>query len=209
MKKTGAVLVAAGLSSRMKDFKPMLPFGTSTASRHMIGMLKSLKAAPIVVVTGYRAEELEAHLSDTGVCFVRNNRYRETEMFDSIKIGVKEIEAECERIMIFPIDVPAIRLSTIWKAMMADAPIVRTTCQGKPGHPIIVQTDLFPLLWASGGKGGLRGAVERSGIPVMELEVEDEGIYKDMDTREQYVQLLWQEYCNCKSGYQAGACHAF
>jgi len=43
----------------------------------------------------------------------------------------------------------------------------------------------------------------------MELEVEDEGIYKDMDTREQYVQLLWQEYCNCKSGYQAGACHAF
>ena len=113
MKKTGAVLVAAGLSSRMKDFKPMLPFGTSTASRHMIGMLKSLKADPIVVVTGYRAEELEAHLSDTGVCFVRNNRYRETEMFDSIKIGVKEIEAECERIMIFPIDVPAIRLSTI------------------------------------------------------------------------------------------------
>ena len=62
MKKTGAVLVAAGLSSRMKDFKPMLPFGTSTASRHMIGMLKSLKADPIVVVTGYRAEELEAHL---------------------------------------------------------------------------------------------------------------------------------------------------
>ena len=56
MKKTGAVLVAAGLSSRMKDFKPMLPFGTSTASRHMIGMLKSLKADPIVVVTGYRAE---------------------------------------------------------------------------------------------------------------------------------------------------------
>ena len=86
-------------------------------------MLKSLKADPIVVVTGYRAEELEAHLSDTGVCFVRNNRYRETEMFDSIKIGVKEIEAECERIMIFPIDVPAIRLSTIWKAMMADAPL--------------------------------------------------------------------------------------
>ena len=50
MKKTGAVLVAAGLSSRMKDFKPMLPFGTSTASRHMIGMLKSLKADPIVVL---------------------------------------------------------------------------------------------------------------------------------------------------------------
>ena len=42
MKKTGAVLVAAGLSSRMKDFKPMLPFGGSTVSRHMVSMLKDM-----------------------------------------------------------------------------------------------------------------------------------------------------------------------
>ena len=209
MKKTGAVLVAAGLSSRMKDFKPMLPFGESTASKHMVWMLKSLNVDPIVVVTGYRAKELEDHLSDTGVRFVRNYRYRETEMFDSIKIGVKAIETECERIMIFPIDVPAILPLTIWKAMMVEAPVVRTKCQGKPGHPIIIQTDLFPLIWANDGQGGLRGAVERSGIPVTELEVWDDGIYKDMDTKEQYVQLLWQDYRNCKAGYVPGTCHAF
>ena len=36
MKKTGAVLVAAGLSSRMGDFKPMLPFGDSTIALHIV-----------------------------------------------------------------------------------------------------------------------------------------------------------------------------
>ena len=42
MKKTGAVLVAAGLSSRMGDFKPMLPFGDSTIALHIVMMLKRL-----------------------------------------------------------------------------------------------------------------------------------------------------------------------
>ena len=100
MKKTGAVLVAAGLSSRMKDFKPMLPFGGSTVSRHMVSMLKDMDIDPVAVVTGYRAEQLESHLSHAGVRFVRNERYRETEMFDSIRLGVEAIASDCERIMI-------------------------------------------------------------------------------------------------------------
>ncbi len=33
MKRTGAVIAAAGLSSRMGAFKPLLPFGGSSASR--------------------------------------------------------------------------------------------------------------------------------------------------------------------------------
>ena len=59
MKKTGAVLVAAGLSSRMGEFKPMLPFGDSTIALHMVTMLKRLGVSPLVVVTGYRAGELD------------------------------------------------------------------------------------------------------------------------------------------------------
>ena len=88
MKKTGAVLAAAGLSSRMKAFKPMLPFGGTTISRHLAALIKSLGVNPVVVVTGYRGEELENHLSAEGVRFVRNERFRETEMFESVKLGI-------------------------------------------------------------------------------------------------------------------------
>lgn len=194
MKKTGAVLVAAGLSSRMKDFKPMLPFGGSTVSRHMVSMLKDMDIDPVAVVTGYRAEQLESHLSHAGVRFVRNERYRETEMFDSIRLGVEAIASDCERIMILPIDIPALMPETIRQTLMIDAPILRTMCKGEPGHPIIIQTDVFPVIWQNDGRRGLRGAMEESGIPITNLEVEDEGIYKDMDTKEEYRELLEWNY---------------
>ena len=200
MKKTGAVLVAAGLSSRMKDFKPMLSFGDSTVARHMVSMLQEMDIEPVVVVTGYCAEQLERHLSDTGVRFVRNERYRENEMYDSIKLGVDAIDAECERIMILPMDIPALMPETIRQTLMIDAPILRTVCNGKPGHPVIIQTELFPVIWENAGNSGLRGAMETSGIPITNLEVEDEGIYKDMDTKEEYEKLLEWNY-NRGKGY--------
>ncbi len=200
MKKTGAVLVAAGMSARMQDFKPMLPFGGSTVSRHMVSMLKDRNVDPVVVVTGYRAEQLENHLSHAGVRFVRNERPNETEMFDSIKLGVEEICGECERIMILPIDLPALMPQTIRQVLMIDAPIVRTVCKGKPGHPVMIQTEVFPLIWKNRGEKGLRGAMESSGVPITNLEVEDEGIYKDMDTKEEYKELIRWNY-NRGRGY--------
>lgn len=194
MKRTGAVLVAAGLSSRMKKFKPMLPFGESTVSRHLVMMLKNMEIDPLVVVTGYRAEELEQHLFYTGVRFVRNERYRETEMFDSIRLGAESICRECERMMILPMDTPAIMPDTIRQTLMIDAPIVRTMCKGEPGHPILIKTEFLTKLFAGDGQRGLRGAMEDSGIPITNLEVDDEGIYRDMDTREEYQALLQWNY---------------
>lgn len=200
MKKTGAVLVAAGMSSRMQDFKPMLPFGGSTVSRHMVSMLRDMNVDPVVVVTGYRAEQLENHLFHAGVRFVRNERPEETEMFDSIRLGVEAISADCERIMILPVDIPALMSKTIRQVLMIDAPIIRTVCRGKPGHPVMIQTEIFPLIWQNGGNEGLRGAMEKSGIPITNLDVEDEGIYKDMDTREEYKELIRWNY-NRGQGY--------
>ena len=72
MAKIGAVVVAAGRTSRMGAFKPLLPFEDSTISLHIIQLLKQIGADPIVVVTGYRAAWLEEHLAHTGVRFVRN-----------------------------------------------------------------------------------------------------------------------------------------
>lgn len=194
MKKTGAVLVAAGLSSRMKDFKPMLPFGGSTIANHIVVILKEMGIAPIVVVTGHRAEQLERHLSQPGVRFVRNERYRETEMFDSIKIGLQEIREDCDRVMLMPVDTPAIKEETIRQVLAIDAALIRTVCNGKPGHPILIRTEMIPVICASDGHCGLRGAMEESGVPITSLEVADEAIYMDVDTPEEYRNLIWWNY---------------
>mgnify|MGYP002512957503 CR=1 FL=1 len=194
MKATGAVLVAAGLSSRMEAFKAMLPYGNSTISLHMVMMLKEMGIDPIVVVTGYRGEELQQHLSYAGVRFVENERYRETQMFDSVRMGIHAVSADCERVMILPIDLPAIMPDTIRQQLMIDAPIIRTVCHGEPGHPIMLWSRVAEELCGYGGPGGLRGAIEHSGLAITDLEVEDEGIYRDMDTRQQYEELLDWNY---------------
>jgi CTP:molybdopterin cytidylyltransferase MocA len=66
---TGAVIVAAGLSSRMGDYKPLMEIGGVSVARRVVRAFTRAGVSPIVVVTGYRADELEAHLSaaDAGV----------------------------------------------------------------------------------------------------------------------------------------------
>lgn len=194
MKTTGAIVLAAGLSSRMGAFKPMLPFGNSTVALHLISMLKEQKVDPIVVVTGFRADELQQHLFFTGVRFIKNERYETTQMFDSIKIGIDAIKNDCERFMILPIDVPAIMPDTIKQILRIDAPIVRTVCEGRCGHPIMLSMETAIKLYDYEGPMGLRGAIRNSGIPVTHIEVDDEGIYRDMDTRAQYEKLLKWNY---------------
>lgn len=193
MTKTGAVIVAAGLSSRMEAFKPLLPFEDSTISRHIVSLLKQLGIDPVLVVTGYRAEELEAHLAHTGVRFLRNERYRETQMFDSIKMGIEAIVDECEKIMLMPIDTPAIMLKTFRQVLATDADMVRTMYGGEPGHPILLRAEIARQLCRYTGKRGLRGAMENSDYSITSLYVDDKGVNWDVDTREEYEKLLdWQ-----------------
>ena len=194
MKKTGAVIVAAGLSSRMHDFKPMLPYGNSTISLHNVTMLKNMGLDPIVVVTGFRGDELEAHLFLTGVRFIKNERFRETQMFDSVKLGVEAIVSECDRILIIPMDMPAILPETYRQVLNTEAPVVRTKYEDKAGHPLILRCDVARQLMEYEGDNGLKGALEESGLEICDVLVTDEGVRKDCDTPEQYKELIEWNY---------------
>ena len=104
--RTGAVIAAAGLSSRMGAFKPMLEIGDTTAVRRIITVLRSVGADPIVLVTGHRAEALETHVADLGVICVRNEQYRTTDMFASVSLGMARICTLCDQFFFTPVDVP-------------------------------------------------------------------------------------------------------
>lgn len=194
MTKIGAVVVAAGRSARMGAFKPLLPFEDSTISLHIIHLLQQIGAEPIVVVTGYRAAQLERHLEHTGVRFIRNENLVETQMFDSFRIGVQALKDECERVLLMPIDTPAIRVNTFRQVLMIDADLVRTSYGGEPGHPIMVKREVLDRLFSYTGDQGLRGAMETSGIAITNLVVDDKGVNWDVDTQEEYQKLIDWNY---------------
>lgn len=136
MKQVGAVIAAAGLSSRMGDFKPLLPFGKACIAHHLVEMLKQAGVSPIVMVTGYRGEELEEALKDSGILFVRNQNYTSTEMLDSVKLGFSVIRENCDAALVMPVDVPAVTGATVRKIVEAQGAIVRTKCGNRRGHPV-------------------------------------------------------------------------
>ena len=98
-------------------------------------MLRRLGADPVIVVTGYRAEELEDHLKGTGACFVKNTRYRHTQMFDSVKLGIQAALEGCERILVMPMDLPAITDDIIKQVMEAPGRLCGRSMTANRGIP--------------------------------------------------------------------------
>ena len=186
----GAVIVAAGMSSRMGDFKPMLSIGEISVAQRVVATLRQAGAERVVVVTGYNADELERHLARSGAVFVRNENYRTTEMFDSALIGLKYMSGKCGRILFTPVDVPLFTAATVRRLLDSGAELACPVCNGQRGHPILMSASVVQKLLSDSGEGGLKGALARCGVEEALVEVEDTGILHDADTPEDFRQLL-------------------
>lgn len=183
--KTGALLAAAGLSSRMGSFKPMLPLGRETIIRRGVKTLLAAGCDPIVAVVGHRAAELEAHLSDLPVECVYNPDYARCDMFASVKLGLRALDGRCEQLLFTPADVCLYGEETARALISSGQKLCRPCCKGRRGHPVLISAGLIPGILTYEGGGGLSGALDSLGCAA-ELELDAEGILLDADTPEQY-----------------------
>lgn len=188
--KTGAVIVAAGMSSRMGDFKPMLNIGSISIAQRVIATLQQCGVDRIVVITGYQAAVLERHLANKGVVFLRNENYETTQMFDSAKIGLAYLKDKCDRILFTPVDIPLFTAATVNKLLRSGEILVCPECEGKIGHPILIYSSLVQQILDHDGEGGLKGAINKLDVPMVQLHVDDPGVLHDADTPADYESLL-------------------
>ena len=190
MGQLAAIVTAAGLSSRMGGFKPLLDVDGKSMIRRVVDYMHAAGADPIVVVTGYRAEDVEKHLADAGVLFVRNGRYFDTQMLDSLLVGAAALPPDAERVLISPADIPLVGDGTVQAILAAEGPFIRPVCNGKSGHPVLLSRELLDNLKEYSGPGGLRGALHAYGVTPVDVAVEDRGTLLDSDTRDEYADLL-------------------
>ena len=186
----GAVIVAAGMSSRMGDFKPMLNIGSISIAQRIVATFHQAGVMRIVVVTGYNAPLLERHLANNGLVFLRNEQYETTQMFDSARIGLSYLQDKCDRILFTPVDIPLFTALTVQKLIESGAPLCCPVCEGKTGHPLMLSSSLLDSILSDSGEGGLQGAISRCGAEMTRIEVNDPGILHDADTPEDYRALL-------------------
>jgi len=192
--EVGALIVAAGMSSRMGEFKPMLHIGTISIAQRIIATLNRAGVNKIVMITGYNAVALERHLADRGVIFLRNENYETTQMFDSVKIGLRYLENKCDKVLFTPVDVPLFTAHTVKTILESDALLACPICQGERGHPLLIGNPLIREILQDSGEQGLRGATSRCSVPIQYVPVEDHGTICDADTPEDYAALV--EYHN-------------
>lgn len=180
--RCAAVVTAAGLSSRMKEFKPMVCVGGETMIRSVVGNLRRAGAQEIVVVAGYRADVLTEHLRPCGVTVCVNEDYAQTKMFDSLCMGIRALTQPYDALLLTPGDVPLVQQETVNAMLCADAGIVRPVYGGRLGHPVLIRSEHIPKILSHTGERGLLGAIEQSGVPVLDIPVSDAGVIMDADT---------------------------
>ena len=174
----------------MGDFKPMLKIGTISVAQRIIATLKHAGVNKIVMVTGYNATVLERHLTGNGVIFLRNENYETTQMFDSVKIGLRYLENKCDKVLFTPVDVPLFTVHTVKTLLRSDELLACPVCQGEKGHPLLIDNSLISEILQDTGGQGLRGATERCSAALQFIPVEDYGTIRDADTPEDFAELV-------------------
>jgi CTP:molybdopterin cytidylyltransferase MocA len=196
-----AMVLAAGLSSRMGEFKPLLPLGRGTVLERVVGLFRAAGVTDVRVVVGHRAGDLLPLLGDWGIRPVFNPAYREG-MFSSVAAGAADLEPTVTAFLVHPVDIPLVSPRTVQSLLGAwergDHLIAYPTHQGRRGHPPLISAGLAPALCSWRGKGGLKSLLRQYESRVLEVEVEDAFILRDMDHRQEYESLsaAWGEMEN-------------
>lgn len=195
MYELSGIIPAAGLSSRMGAFKPLMAVAGETMIERVIGMMRRAGAGPILVVTGHNREALEASLAGAAdVVCIYNPDYARTQQLESLRLAMARLEGLTQRVMISPADVPMVSDETVAAIRQVDADFVRPIYEGEYGHPVFLKAEWFDYLMKYEGPGGLRGAMERSGCRLVDLRVKDRGTVLDNDTPQDVERLMrWAE----------------
>ncbi len=188
-----ALVLAAGYSTRMKRFKPLLPMGPMTTLERSIRLFKDSGIEDVRVVLGHRADEVKPLLDRLGVRWILNDRF-ELGMFSSIQAGVRDLEPSTRAFFVLPVDIPLVRRITVGDLLTAsdgDRSGIWYPCfVSKRGHPPLISTDYRSAILDRHGDGGLRKLLQQYESHAVHVEVADEYVLKDMDTPERYDDLL-------------------
>lgn len=188
------LIVAAGCSRRMKKFKPMLPLGNGTLLESTIGSFRKAGFSNITVVVGYQKQKLTRILQKYDIQIVENPEYDQSDMMESIKCGIREMQLPERGILFCPGDVPMIAPETIQRTVevyeQTGARILIPTYHGEPGHPPVFSIAVCQAILEYRGDAGLRGVLAELSDITEYLEVEDPEILMDTDLPEDYQRLL-------------------
>ncbi|MDT8622835.1 nucleotidyltransferase family protein [Klebsiella grimontii] len=180
------IMLAAGLSSRMGKWKMMLPWGKGTILDSALASALAF-CDRVVLVTGFRGDELAACYQDhPGVEVVFNPQYQDG-MFSSVQCGVSHIRDS--RFFLALGDMPEVTPGVyrrLWDNPDAESCLIPAYERGK-GHPVLLPQRAISLIHRAPQGATLRDVIGQMAVRV--IPVVSQGIHWDVDTPQQYLEV--------------------
>ena len=195
MTRVGAIVLAAGQSSRFRaaggqdrtklvaklDGKPIV--------RRVVVAALATKARPVVVVTGYARESVEAVVADLEVSFAFNPDFA-SGLASSLSAGLLATPRDVAGVLVLLGDMPLIEpelADALIEAFLAreGALAAIPLTEGRRGNPVLLGRGLFEAALRLEGDEGARkliGALNEGEL--VEVELSDIGATFDVDTPE-------------------------
>jgi CTP:molybdopterin cytidylyltransferase MocA/HD superfamily phosphohydrolase YqeK len=187
-----AIILAAGYSSRMGSFKPLLPFGNGTVLERAVYLFRGVGIQDIRVVVGHRSDELLPLLERLQVRPLLNERYQDG-MFSSVVTAVESLEKNNGAFFLLPVDIPLVRQETVEMLIntfrSGNKGILYPGCHGRAGHPPLISSLYRDQILTWKGSGGLKSLLAEFEEDSSLVETGDEGVLLDMDTPQDYERL--------------------
>ncbi|MDK9706155.1 MAG: NTP transferase domain-containing protein [Desulforhopalus sp.] len=185
--KLSAVILAAGYSSRMNGFKPLMELGGRSLLYRCAELFNRAGVKKVAVVTGHRHAEVAEEAKRCGLTCLHNSGFDQG-MYSSVRLAAGHF-LRVDGLFILPVDIPLVRSATIAALLAAfdGKTLVTPTFAGKAGHPPLLPGRLLKRILTYEGRGGLRALLEKE--PGREIAVWDRGILLDADTAEDFAAL--------------------
>lgn len=190
-----AIILAAGLSSRLGKPKLLLPLNGRSLIRRTVEQVMAAGGGEweeIIVVVGHEAARVRQELEGLPIRTIVNPRFARG-MSASLRAGLQAISPQAEGAMIFLGDQPLVatevvrRMLTVFRG--GQRPIVVPVYDGVRGNPVLFSSSLFSeLMTVEGDKGG-REVVMRNPERVATVGFPSDLAPRDVDTWEDYEAL--------------------
>ena len=178
--------------------KALLPtgHGDETFLARIVATLWEGGVDDVVVVAGYHQEAI-GRAADRMATPVRvlHNPAPERGQLSSLLVALMAIDHPGVRAMLVaPVDLPLVSPATVHAVLegyrRTGAPIVRPARDGFHGHPILFDRSLFDELRRADPERGAKPVVRAHAADGLEVEIEDEGAFADVDTPEDYKRVF-------------------
>jgi molybdenum cofactor cytidylyltransferase len=195
MNEIWAIILAAGESKRMGSPKMLLDFNGRKMIEMSISNVTGSKVDKTIVVLGAHRDEIMKEVGSLPVIFCNNVNYSDG-MLSSVKCGLKCLPEQFKALAVFQGDQPFI--DPLVTNLVIDAyrssgkGIVIAACNGKRGHPLLLDFKYIKEIETLDPKVGLRELARKFPNDVMEVETGNRRIFRDFDTYDDYLNEIDQ-----------------